>query len=195
MNTSLIKVGGALLLSLLSLTAQAAPIVGSIGFDGTGSGSTIAGTSTLTFGNPMTVGARIGDYAGVTQPQTVVFAPISWTGSGLTAVLTSVNSPEWTFTQAGTTYSFSLLSLQDATMSQGAVSLSGSGISTISGVINRDATFATFSAQGTGNGFTFQIVQASNTSVGQAVPDGGSTVALLGLAIMGLAVVRRKFAA
>jgi len=185
----------ALVSGLLSQSAQAVPINGSIGFNGSGSGTTTGATSTLTFNNPMTVDIRIGDYAGIPVGTTANFAPISWTGSGNSAVLTSANSPEWTLTSGGTTYTFNLLSLTNASLQAGAVSLSGQGVATISGAINRDPTFATFSVQGTGNSFTFTIVQSSTSASGRAVPDGGSAIALLGAAVMGLEVLRRKLRA
>ena len=184
----------ALTASLVSPSAQAIPINGSIGFNGSGSGTQAGGSSTLTFNNPMTVDIRIGDYTGVPSGTTSNFAPITWTGSGTGAVLTSNNSPEWTIVFGGTTYQFSLLSLVDATMNSaaGTVSLSGTGVATIAGAINRDPTFANFSVQGTGNNFTFTIVQSSTSANGRPVPDGGSAIALLGVAVMGLEVLRRK---
>jgi len=188
--------GTALVMSgLLSQSAQAVPINGSIGFNGSGFGSTSGGTSTLTFNNPMTVDMKFGDYAGIPSGTTANFAPISFTGSGNTAVLTSSNSPQWTLTSGGTTYRFNLLSLTTATLASTTVSLSGQGVATISGAINRDPTFASFSVQGTGNSFTFTIIQSSTSASGQQVPDGGSAIALLGVAVMGLEVLRRKLRA
>ncbi len=178
---------------LLVQNASAIPITGDIGFDGTG--TAVAGVvNTLTFNNPMLVGARNGDYTPVPSLTPSNFAPISWIGSGITAVLTSVNSPEWTLTTGGTTYSFNLTALTSATLTGGAVSLQGTGTAFIAGAINRDPTFATFSVQGTGNNFTFRIVQSSTSANGQAVPDSGMTVSLLGLAVTGLGFARRKLA-
>ncbi len=199
-KTILAVLGTAALMSgFLSQSAEAAAINGSIGFNGSGFGSQSGGTSTLTFNNPMTVDIRTGDYGpsggNVPMGTTANFAPIKWTGSGNSAVLTSSNSPEWIFTVAGTTYSFNLLSLTSATMTGGAVSLQGTGVSFITGAFNRDPTFATFSVQGTGNNFTFEIVQSSTSNSGQAVPDGGSAIALLGIGVMGLEVLRRKLRA
>ncbi|MDQ6626493.1 MAG: VPDSG-CTERM sorting domain-containing protein [Verrucomicrobiota bacterium] len=192
-KTILAVLGTAALMSgMMSQSAQAIPINGSIGFNGSGFGTQSGGTSTLTFNNPMTVDIRQGDYTGIPTGTSATFAPISWTGSGTSAVLTSSNSPEWTIVFGGTTYQFSLLSLTSATLTGGAVSLQGNGIATIAGAINRDPTFASFSVQGTGNNFTFTIVQSSTSANGQAVPDGGSAIALLGVAVMGIEVLRRK---
>jgi hypothetical protein len=197
LSKTILAVLGTAVLGLMSQSAQAVPINGSIGFNGNGFGSQGAGgsPSTLTFNNPMTVDSlfRFGDYSGVPAGTAVNFAPITWTGSGTSAMLTSLNSPEWSFTTGGTTYSFNLLSLTSATMNGGAVSLQGTGVAFISGAINRDPTFATFSVQGTGNNFSFQIIQASNSVAG--VPDGGSAIALLGMGVMGLEFLRRKLRA
>ncbi len=195
-KTILAVLGTAVLASaMMTESAQAIPINGSIGFNGSGFGSTSGGTSTLTFNNPMVVDIRQGDYgaAGANVPAgtPVNFAPISWTGQGTNAVLTPGPQLEWQFTANGTTFSFTLVSLSAATLSNGAVSLQGNGILTMSGAFNRDPTNGTFSVQGTGNNFTFTIVQASNTGIGP-VPEGGSAIALLGMGVMGLEVLRRK---
>jgi hypothetical protein len=144
----------------------------------------------------MVVDIRQGDYAaaGANVPAgtPVNFAPISWTGSGNSAVLTPGPQLEWQFTANGTTFSFTLVSLQNASLTGGQVNLGGTGVLTMSGAFNRDPTNGTFSVQGTGNNFTFTIVQASNTGQGVGVPDGGSAIALLGMGVMGLEVLRRK---
>jgi hypothetical protein len=178
----------------MSESAQAIPINGSIGFNGSGSGTTSGGTSTLTFNNPLMTDMRTNDYltAGVTAGTFVNFAPISWTGSGDGAMLIPGPQLEWSFTQAGTTFTFTLTSLQNASLGNDGVSLRGRGILTMSGAFNRDPTTGSFSVQGTGTNFTFTIVQASNTGIGP-VPEGGSAIALLGIGVIGLEVLRRKF--
>lgn len=156
--------------------AHAVPINGSLGFNGSGSGSQAGGISTLTFNNSGTVDIRIGDYVGIPSGTPVNFAPISWSGSGTSAVLTSSNSPQWTVTSGGVTYQFSLLSLVNATINPatGTVSLSGRGTATISGAINRDPTSANFSVAGTGTNLTFNIVQSSSTASGMIVSSAAS---------------------
>ena len=64
--------------------------------------------------------------------------------------------------------------------SPNSLSLSGEGVVKITGF---EDTFATFALQGTGEGFTFTILQASNTAVPN-VPDNGSPVAFFGLALI-----------
>lgn len=182
----------ALALGAFCQQAGATPINGSLGFFATAnsSGSVSSGTSTITFGNPVETSIAMGDYSGVPALTMTNFASISWTGSGTSAVLTSSNTPEWTFTVAGITYSFDLLSLSSASLDANAVSLHGMGTAHITG---KDDTISSFAVEGTGGNFTFTIVQASNSSAG-VVPDSGSAVALLGLGLLGLEVVRRKLA-
>jgi hypothetical protein len=75
-------------------------------------------------------------------------------------------------------------------ITQNATFLNISGVGTVSGNGFEDTTagwaFTTQNAGGTGNFFSF----SANTATG--VPDGGSTVSLLGCALLGLATLRRK---
>jgi hypothetical protein len=166
--------------------ADGVPINGSIGFSGTAVGTQSGGTSTLTFNNPMSVTSSTGDYSGVALGTPANWAPINWSGSGPGAILVPGPQVEWQFTANGTSFRFTLASLQSATMSSGAVNLHATGILTMTGAINRDPTNGTFNVQGTGNNFVFTI--------GQAVPETGSAVALLGLAVVGLEMLRRSCA-
>lgn len=191
LSKTILAVLGTAVLGLMSQSAQAVPITGSIGFNGSGFGSQSGNQSTLTFNNPMFVDQRTGTYLAIAAGTTANFAPIVWTGSGTNAMLISNNSPQWTITTGGNTYSFNLLSLTSATLNNGAVSLQGTGIAFATGF---EPTFATFSVQGTGNNFQFEIIQSSTTTnPNQRVPDGGSAIALLGMGVMGLEVLRRKF--
>jgi hypothetical protein len=177
--------------------ARAAQITGTIGFTSAPhlTGGHVAqggGTTTVTFNNPLHVDFGTDDYF-TTPGSAVNFNPISWTGSGGSAVLTSSNSPEWSFNIGLITYSFDLTQLTSASFGPGnpnALSLSGEGLAKITGFEN---TFATFSLQGTGKGLTFTIIQASNTAV-PSVPDTGSALALLGLGLVVLEGLRRKLA-
>ena len=165
---------------------EAIPINGSINFSGTAVGTQSGGTSTLTFNNPMLVTSRTGDYAaaGVPLGTPANWAPISWTGSGTGAALTPGAQLEWQFTSGGTTFQFTLIALQSATMTSNTLTLAGSGILTMNGAFNRDPTNGSFSFQATGNNFTFRI--------GQAVPESGSTIRFLPLALAGLELLRRR---
>ena len=192
---------GVLGTGLLSQQAQAVGINGTISFTG-GSGSVVqnGGSTTVDFlfGDLFNVNSGIGDYTGAVGGSSN-FTDITYTGSGPGAILTSSNSPEWTFTIGGLTYSYNLLALTSAAFTNGAVSsltINGTGVATITGGTSTfEPTFASFSLQGTGNGVNLVIFQASDTAVGQRVPDGGPAVALLGLALVGVEGLRRKLRA
>ena len=199
-KTFVALVGSAALISgLLAENARAQAVTGSIGFHG---GATITqggGTSTFTFGNPWSVEIRTGDYSGIPMGTAANFAPISWSGSGTSAVLTSNNSPEWTINFGGTTYQFSIISLSSATtalvMGQPAVSIIGTGIATIGGAINRQPTYITFAVQGIRNEFVFEQIQSCAGGCGppRLVPDGGSTILLLALSVVASLQLRRRW--
>lgn len=185
----------------LQQAAQAVPINGTISFTGgSGSISTVGGVSTVDFlaGDFFNVNSGLGDYTGAVGGATD-FKDISYVGTGPAAILTSSNSPEWSFTIGGLTYTYNLTALTNATFTNGATSsltINGTGIATITGGSSSfEPTLASFSLQGTGNGVNFVIFQASDTAVGQRVPDGGAAVALLGLALVGVEGLRRKLLA
>ena len=155
--------------------AEEIPITGEAFFTGSGFGMQSGGISTLTFNNPMTFTFGTGDYSVITPGTPATFAPISWTGSGPSAMLTAPVTPEWTIIFGGSTYQFSLLALSSGTMTSTGVSLTGTGVATVSGATTRDPTPYQFSLEGTGSGFNYTI----------AVPEP-QTIALL---ISGVAVV------
>ena len=155
--------------------AQEIPITGEAFFTGSGFGMQSGGISTLTFNNPMTFTFGTGDYSVITPGTPATFAPISWTGSGPSAMLTAPVTPEWTIIFGGSTYQFDLLAVSSATMTSTGVSLSGTGVATVSGATTRDPTPYQFSLEGTGSGFNYTI----------AVPEP-QTIALL---VSGVAVV------
>ena len=155
--------------------AQEIPITGAAFFTGSGSGMQSGGISTLTFNNPMTFTFGTGDYSVIMPGTPATFAPISWTGSGTSAMLTAPVNPEWTIIFGGSTYQFSLLALSSGTMTSTGVSLTGTGVATVSGATTRDPSPYQFSLEGTGSGFNYTIV----------VPEP-QTIALL---VSGVAVV------
>ncbi len=177
--------------------ARATQITGTIGFTTAphlAGGQIIpgGGVTTVTFHNPIQVDFGTGNYS-TTVGSGVDFNPISWSGSGGSAILTSSNNPEWSFTVGAITYSFDLPDLMSASFDPGSpnsLSLSGEGLAKITGF---EDTFATFALQGTGEGFTFTILQASNTALPN-VPDSGSAMPLLGLGLIAIEVLRRKLA-
>ena len=148
----------------------------------------INSTTTIFFTNPgWSVIAGDGAYTGTVGSQ-ANFTDFSFTGTGLGAVLIGPVTPEWTFSSGGNTYTFDLLALIDGTVTSGSMSLSGTGLAYINGGNPSDATWA---LQGSGGKFTFTFSSSTTT----AVPDGGSAVALLGIALAGIEVVRRKMKA
>jgi hypothetical protein len=180
--------------SSLAVSAHATQISGTIGFTSASGSSggfvTKAGNDiTLHFNNPMRVNFNTDDYLG-TINSTVDFASVAFDNT--TGALISPNIPEWSFTIGATTYSFDLLSASGHFQggASSALTIMGQGVAHITGF---DDTVAMFSLQGTGTGFTFTILQASNTAV-PGVPEGGSAVALLGLGLVALEGLRRRLA-
>ena len=163
--------------------AQAYAFTGSIQFNGSMSGASKKGTTTISFTNPWTVANSDGAYTGL-NGSSATFNGFSYTGTGTSATLTAAVVPQWTFTVGGTTYSFDLNALTNAVLSSTAFNAAGTGVAHITGVGDSPATWA---LQGTGTKFTFTFSSSTTT----AVPDGGSAVALLGIALAGIEGARR----
>ena len=172
---------------------QAIPITGSISFSGT---STIDDTSFVTataftsfqevfVGAPS---ALSGAYVG-TSGAAVTMAPFIWAPPTASTPI----HPLWTFVSGGDTYSFDLSVLHEDYASPTGLLLSGLGTAHITGpgLDELDTTGNwNFSAQTMGLAtFTFS---STTTVPAQSVPDGGSTVLLLGGTLVGLGFVARK---
>jgi hypothetical protein len=121
------------------------------------------------------------------------FNPIPFVGTGDTATLTGPVTPLWTLTSSSTNYSFNLDSLSYADISSYnglySFSLMGYGTANMTGY---DATQGNFVIGGSGQNLSFQFMSGSGTANGTAVPDSGSTVALLGFAIIAVVALRRR---
>jgi hypothetical protein len=176
----------------LSAQAIATPITGAISFSGT---STIDGTSfvsatSFTSFEDVFVGsesALSGDYTG-TSGASVTMTPFTWDPA---TASTPIN-PLWSFQSGGNTYSFDLSVLHEDFASNTGLLLSGQGTAHLTGPgLDKMATsgFWSFSAQ-TLDLATFTF--SSTTAPVQGVPDGGVTLALLGGAVLGLGLMRRK---
>ena len=98
--------------------------------------------------------------------------------------------PLWKFTSGGLTYSFDLVSMGIDFRIKKSIVMSGSGIAHITGYDNTPGDWL-LSANTAGTTFSFSSTNASE----EAVPEAGATLPLLGLAIMGLGLLRKKFAA
>jgi hypothetical protein len=181
--------------------AQATAINGIITFNGTLtaqilSGGTIDG---INWGPPANKVSTVdGDYSSVPIGRLTTFTNFQWNSSTL-AITTPSITPfvEWTFTIGSTTYDFIL----DTLLTTGtithtkvgrtnvwSVNVLGTGTAQITGF---EDTVGVFTVSGTGNAAHLSF-DASGIAAGDPVPDGGSTVALLGIALAGLELLRRK---
>ena len=180
------------LLSCGLFCQQAQAFSGEIQFGGRATASGPSGGSgdqvDITFAPGWRVIGATGDYDGTQTTVTSEFNGFSFHGDGTTATLDMAVTPQWIFTSGGVTYSFDLLTLTSAHVEPGSMAFTGTGEAFVSGI--GSVGQATWSLQGSSSGFTFSL--ASSTT---AVPDGGSAVALLGIALAGIEVVRRKMKA
>ncbi len=97
-------------------------------------------------------------------------------------------SPLWTFTTGGNTYSFDLLALTSVSQpGDNTLTLKGTGTLHITGFADTVGTWI-FTANQASSTFSF-------SSSNGAVPEGGSAIALLGLGLVAVEVLRRKLAA
>ena len=197
MKKTWLKVGAVLAVAAFTATVQAVPITGSINFQGgtatlNGSISSGAGGATAitsfdgspTVNNAANVGPT-GSFAG-TGGDAVTFISSGFTFSP--SLSPNPVNPLWTFTANGVTYSFILESVESSIGVGPTLNLAGTGLFEITGGnTDYDNTLAnwTFSTTGTGPA-TFGFV-AGNTAAEATVPDGGTTVILLGAALSGLA--------
>ena len=181
-----------------STTVQAipTPIVGSINFDGgtiTLDNPILSATTITAFGGASVVNgnagvAPTGSFAG-TAGASVTFGGTPLIFSPSSSYVD--NPPLWTFISGGLTYSFDLQSVVSSIGVGPSLNLAGTGLLSISGgaFAPTGGTF-TLSATGAGSGplnETFGFT-AGNSSI----PDGGMTVMLLGVALSGLCLFRKK---
>jgi hypothetical protein len=171
---------------------QATPIAGSISFDG-GSvllNNTLASATAIdSFGGATIVsgGANLptGSYAGLAG------TAVTMTSEGFTFSPSLSPSPIdslWSFTVAGITYDFDLLTATGV-FENGSLDLSGTGTLQITGDPNTAGTW-TLDINGGGDGDNFNF--DANSEVISSVPDGGSTAIMLGAGLSGFALLRRK---
>lgn len=183
-----------LALAGFALSAHAIPIAGVISFSGTSTiDSTRFDTATkFTVFQDVFVGAESalgGDYSG-TSGAAVTMSPFTW--SPTTASTPII--PLWSFVSGGRTYSFDLSILQKDFASKTGLLLSGFGTAHITGPgpVKTD-TFGewNFSAQTLKLAtFTFS---STTTVIPRPVPDGGTTMLLLGGTFCALAFVQRRY--
>ena len=179
---------GLLSCALFSQQAQADTIQGNINFAGsvvfdTNDLATVTRVNTWydVFGNPgfsnVTKGAT-GDFGGIAPGTDATMAqPWIFNPSTPTPGLWSVGG-----------FTFDLLS--STVVTQNSTFLNIRGIGTISGnMFNPTPGTWAFTVQNSGGGLLTDFSFSANS---QGVPDGGSAVALLGIALVGIEVLRRK---
>ena len=174
----------------LAATVQATQITGSLDLKGNATldnTSLLAAKAVNTFANVTAAGPGTLSYSGiadgtsVSMPNALVWNPITVPVSSL-----------WTLTVSGVTYSFDLLTLNADFQGGKALNLSGTGTLKITGFDDTPGvfSFSIASSAGSAENATFGF-SASNSA---QVPDGGTTVMLMGAALSGLALLRRKLA-
>jgi len=185
---------------LIGLSASAVPITGTVRMSGnvTLDSQNLASATTASFNNAGggagNVSSGTGAFAGTAN------AGVNFTGfkfAPLASQSTPVN-PLWSFVSGGLTYTFALNNISDEGVSSVGgnqfLIIDGTGTLNISGG-GFDATPANWSftvtdtSGGTSGSFIFGFAQ-SDTST----PDGGMTVMMLGVALTGLGLIKRKLA-
>ena len=181
---------GALSCALFSQQAQATATSGNINFAGSVQFNTTnlaTATRVVTWfdanhnaGFSSVVGGATGDFSGIAAgTQATMAQPWIFNPSTPTPGLWSV---------AG--FTFDLLSSTIVTQSSSFLNITGTGIITGNGFDPTAGTWA-FSVQSAGGRRLVEFSFSANAN-DNGVPDGGSAVALLGLALTGIEVLRRK---
>lgn len=188
---SLTKTAAVLLLTAMAVSAHAASITGQINIQ---TGSVILNPNTL--GTATSANAATGIVTSVegSYPMSLIGDTASYSAFNF-AVGPQAITPLWTVTDSGGgfTYSFNLTNISTFNQSSQQVFLAGSGMLTSSNAnltpTNGLWTYNITSADGSPTNGVFSF-QSNNV----AVPDGGSTLVLLGLSFFGTALIaaRRK---
>ncbi len=173
-----------------SATVQAVPIVGSIGFTGnyTQTGGTSADLSTATsltivspaISLPATTGALVG------ATLNTFFSPIGVNGNAPSLI----GQQLWSVNVGAINYTF-VVGTAGQTLGVGNTTLTLAGNGTLEDGTAADNTGGTWTLAfgASGAALTFNATSANT------VPDGGTTVMLLGAAVTGLGLLRKKLVA
>jgi hypothetical protein len=178
--------GSAAAVLAIAASVQADPINGSIGFTGVytqngGTAGQLNTASSFTI-DSVSIEDPTGIFTGASDP--TFFSPIN-----VNPANNLLGEQLWTVVIGGVTYALNVGSESQTFTSSSQLDLAGTGMFT-DGTI-ADNTLGTWQLQfgETGDSFTWNATSATN------VPDGGTTVMLLGVALSGLALVKRKLAA
>jgi hypothetical protein len=174
---------------LLAPAVWANEITGSIGFGSlgvniSGGSGTLASASSFTLNDPFLT-TETGIYTAVP-----ILTPVTFSGFQFNPPQASVD-PLWTFMVGAITYSFdatSVTSFFDSTLDQW--DIGGNGIAMVTGFSATPGIWNVNLSQ-SGASIVFDSSEASSPTV-PTVPDGGSTMLLLGGGFIGLAGVARK---
>lgn len=189
MKVTLRKLLGIGLLLLIAASVEAIPISGSIQFVGTAT-MNASQTAFVSFGDPIggglgpwvQAGSQTGSYAGVAAGTVAIWTPFTFNPPAASV------TPLWMFSIGGTTYSFDATSMTVTHPNATTVNISGSGIAHITGLGD---TLGTWTVTATGAGVNFTFGASTGSGPGD-VADGGTTVLLLGTALSGVALLRKK---
>lgn len=201
MTNSISKLFGsaALAIGLMVANLSAAPITGEVFF--TGSADLKLGVANATYSTADNIVflpnvaidevSSNGAYAGLQAATSATFTNFTFGAVGTTGALAV--SPLWTFTDAGTgwTYTFDLASISVNAVLGTQRLLEGYGTLNITGAgspYTATNGYWTLSSSGVQTRVTF-------SSYATSVPDGGSTLVLLGGVLFGVEMLRRRFLA
>jgi len=196
MKNKIMTIVGAAALLALAQTTQALPITGAIGFAGnanlnTGTASTattVVSWSGSTTANPV-VQSDSGIISSLISPGTQIVFAAPWNFTVSSAII-----PFWNVLGTpGINFQLSSSSFTRGTLGGNPyVAISGTGLLNAPGydatTWNFSVTFQDPASVPANQTFTFSASQ-------QSVPDGGTTVMLLGAALSGMALIKRKFMA
>jgi hypothetical protein len=177
---------------LAGSSASANQFTGSIAFSSSG----------VTTDNPSLQSATTFGLTGAFTTQTtgeysllgiVDFQPVTFNGFRFNPPVASV-LPLWSLTIGTTVASFdatTVTSLWDTTVGGGEWVITGRGMASITGFTDTPGTWTVNLSDSGNRSIAFDATADANP---RGVPDGGSTMTLLGGAIMGLSMLARKFA-